>query len=149
MLRSPKALAAIFVGVGFLVIAALLAFGLTAANRERGKVLDVLRAQARGDAAAVLDDLPECRRVAACATTIERRAGRLRRPGDVKILRYDPSVQLALSDQRGVARVAWSAGDSLPIVQCVRVRRTGPLQGAKVELVSVSDPIDREGECRR
>lgn len=148
MLRSPRVIAAIFVTVAFLAIALLLAFGLTAAGRERGKVTDLVRAQARGDARAVLAELPECRRVAACAHEVRRRVHQLRKPGEVEILRYDPSVQLALSDQREVARVAWRVGDGLPIVQCVRVHRTGPLQGAKVELMSISDPIDREGECR-
>jgi hypothetical protein len=32
-------------------------------------------------------------------------------------------------------------------VQCVRVRRDGPLTGGEVELLSISAPIDRQGSC--
>jgi hypothetical protein len=32
-------------------------------------------------------------------------------------------------------------------VQCVRVRREGPLTGGGVELLAVSDPIALDGAC--
>jgi hypothetical protein len=35
----------------------------------------------------------------------------------------------------------------LPVVQCVRVRREGPLTGADVELLAISSPIGREEGC--
>ena len=44
-------------------------------------------------------------------------------------------------------RVAWRAGAGLPVVQCVRVRRDGPLTGADVELLSISAPIGNEAGC--
>jgi hypothetical protein len=72
---------------------------------------------------------------------------RLRRPGTVEILRYDPSVQLALTRRTGTGRVAWRAGAALPVVQCVRVRREGPLTGGDAELLSLSDPVGRRGGC--
>ena len=62
MRRRPAVL--IVAGFGlfvFLGISFLLARGLTGTSAERGKVLELLEAQARGDADAVLDALPVCR----------------------------------------------------------------------------------------
>jgi hypothetical protein len=132
----------LFLGTSF-----LLARGLTGAGAERGRVLEVLRAQARGDAAAVLAELPACRRVAACARVTRERVARLKRPGRVEILTYRPSVQLSLTRKTGSGRVAWRVGSGLPIVQCVRVRREGPLTGGGLELLALSDPIRRDGSC--
>ena len=56
-------------------------------------------------------------------------------------------MQVALTNRTGTGRVAWRVGRSLPIVQCVRVRRDGPLTGADVELLSISAPIGREAGC--
>ena len=71
----------------------------------------------------------------------------LKRGGRVEILQYEPSVQLPLTRVTGTGRVAWRAGRSLPVVQCVRVRRDGPLSGAKVELLSISAPIGNDDAC--
>ena len=132
----------VFLGISF-----LLARGLTGAGAERSRVLDVLRAQARGDAGAVLDDLPACRRQPACARVTRDRVARLRRAGRVEILNYRPSTQLSLTRQTGSGRVAWRAGTGLPVVQCVRVRRDGPLTGGGLELLAMSDPIPLDGSC--
>jgi hypothetical protein len=142
-----RALAIGFVVFFFLGISALLARGLTGAGNERAKVLDVLRAQARGDAEAVLADLPECRAEPACAQVTRERVERLRRPGRVEILTYTPSVRVALTRRTGTGRVAWRAGAGMPVVQCVRVRREGPLTGAGVELLAISAPIGGEEGC--
>lgn len=136
---------AVFVFAGLSV---LLARGLTGSGNERGKVLDVLRAQARGDAGGVLADLPACRAQPACARSTAERVRRSRMDGQVQILMYTPSTRLALTRQIGTARVAWRAGTHLPVVQCVRVRREGPLSGAGVELLSISAPIARDGSCQ-
>jgi hypothetical protein len=147
-MRRPRNLivAGFFVFV-FLGISFLLARGLTGAGNERSKVLDVLEAQARGDADAVLADLPACRAEPACAQVTRERVAKLRRPGDLEILNYQPSVQVALTRQTGTGRVAWRAGRSLPVVQCVRVRRDGPLTGGDVELLSISAPIGADASC--
>ena len=134
----------LFVFVGLSV---LLARGLTGSGTERADVLDLVRAQARGDADAVLADLPACRREPACAGTTRDRVAELRRPGEVQILTFTPSARLALTRKVGTARVAWRAGESLPVVQCVRVRRDGPLTGGAVELLSISAPIAPDGGC--
>jgi hypothetical protein len=75
------------------------------------------------------------------------RVARLRRPGRVQILNYRPSVQLSLTRKTGSGRVAWRAGHGLPVVQCVRVRREGPLTGGGLELLALSDPIPLDGSC--
>lgn len=147
MRRVAIVTAAAFGAFVFLGISFLLARGLTGAGAERGRVLEVLRAQARGDASAVLADLPACRREAACARVTRERVERLRRRGRVEILNYRPSVQLSLTRKTGSGRVAWRVDDGLPVVQCVRVRREGPLTGGGLELLALSDPIPRDGTC--
>jgi hypothetical protein len=146
MRRSRTLVIAFFVFV-FLGVSFLLARGLTGAGNERSHVLDVLRAQARGDADGVLAQLPACRAEPACAQVTRERVARLRRPGKIEILNYRPSVQVALTRQTGTGRVAWRAGTSGPVVQCVRVRRDGPLTGGDVELLSISAPIGAEASC--
>jgi hypothetical protein len=146
MLRPRTLVIAFFVFV-FLGVSFLLARGLTGAGNERSKVLELVRAQARGDAGAVLADLPACRAEPACAQVTRERVAKLRRAGRVEILNYQPSVQVAMTRQTGTGRVAWRAGTSLPVVQCVRVRRDGPLTGGDVELLAISAPIGRESSC--
>jgi hypothetical protein len=132
----------VFLGLSF-----LLARGLTGTSAERGKVLEVLEAQASGDAAAVLERLPACRAEPACAQVTRARVAKLERPGAVQILNYRPSARLSLTRRTGTGRVAWRAGDGFPVVQCVRVRREGPLTGAGVQLLALSDPIGLESGC--
>ena len=132
----------VFLGLSF-----LLARGLTGSGTERGKVLDVLEAQAQGDTDAVLAQLPACRAEPACAQVTEARVAKLRRPGEVQILNYEPSTRLSLTRRTGSGRVAWRAGKGLPVVQCVRVRREGPLTGGGVTLLALSDPIGLESAC--
>jgi hypothetical protein len=135
-------LAFLFLGISF-----LLARGLTGSSAERGAVLDVLEAQARGDAEAVLAQLPACRAEPACVQVTRARVAELRRAGEVEILNYEPSTRLSLTRRTGSGRVAWRAGPGLPVVQCVRVRREGPLTGGGVTLLALSDPIGLEDSC--
>jgi hypothetical protein len=131
----------------FLGISALLARTLTGAGNERAEVLQVLQAQARGDGGAMLSHLPACRAEPACAQQTRALARQLRRPGAVEILAYQPSSRVAITTETGVARVAWRAGTGLPVVQCVRARRKGPLSRDQVELLAISRPISRTGSC--
>jgi hypothetical protein len=148
MRRRPAVLIVAGFGVFvFLGLSFLLARGLTGSSAERGKVLDVLEAQASGDAAAVLAQLPACRAEPACAQLTRERVRELARPGAVQILNYEPSTRLSLTRRTGTGRVAWRAGEGLPVVQCVRVRREGPLTGAGVQLLSLSNPIGLESSC--
>jgi hypothetical protein len=125
----------------------LLAIALSGAGDERASVLAVLKAQARGDANGVLAELPACRAEPGCAAAVRARAPRLKAPGRVEILLYEPSVHVALTRRIGTGRVAWRIGNRLPIVQCVRARREGPLTGGGVELLSISAPIGRQAPC--
>lgn len=148
MRRRPAVLIAVgFAVFVFLGLSFLLARGLTGSSAERGKVLDLLEAQARGDADAVLAMLPACKAEPACARSTVARVAELERPGEVQILNYVPSTKLSLTRRTGSGRVAWRAGEGLPVVQCVRVRRDGPLTGGGVELLAISRPIDLEGSC--
>ena len=131
----------------FLGISFLLARALTGAGVERSRVLDVVRAEARGDAGAVLARLPACAAEPACARVTRERVAKLRRPGAVKILTYRPSVQVTMTRRSGTGRVAWRAGTSLPVVQCVQARREGPLTGGGVVLLAISAPIGGEASC--
>jgi hypothetical protein len=141
----------ILIGFGvfvFLGISLMLARALSATGTERSKVVEIVQAQAHGDAKAVLQRTPACAREPACASSTDAFVAKLRRPGDIAILQYRPSVQMPLTNAVGTGRVAWRAGaNGFPVVQCVRVRRDGPLTGAAVEVLSISAPIGREASC--
>jgi hypothetical protein len=146
--RVTLVTAAVFGLFVFLGISFLLARALTGEGAERARVLDVVRAQARGDVKAVLDQLPACAREPACVQVTRDRVARLKRPGTVQILSYQPSVRVTMTRRSGTGRVAWRAGGSLPVVQCVKARREGPLTGGGVELLALSDPIGLQASCR-
>ena len=149
MQRRTKVTAIVFGLFVFLGISLLLARALVGTGGERSRVVDILRAQARGDAEAVLDQMPRCARDPVCARVTRERTARLARPGEVEILNYDPSTQAAFTDQEGPARVAWRTDEEeFPVVQCVVIRREGPLTGGGVEAVSISNPIGLEASCR-
>jgi hypothetical protein len=147
MRRARVYIAIGFAAFVFLTLSGLMARALTGAGTERERVLELVEAQARGDTAAVLDELPACRAQPACASVMRDRVAELRRAGEVEILTYAPSVQVALTTRTGIGRVAWRASGSDPVVQCVRVRREGPLTGADVELLAISEPIGGEESC--
>jgi hypothetical protein len=126
----------------------LLAKGLSASGTERGKVVELLKAQARGDAEAVLAKLPACRAQPACVTATRELVAREKAPGAVQVLTYAPSTRIALTERTGTGRVAWRAGTARPVVQCVRVRREGALAGGRVELLAISAPIANDGTCQ-
>ena len=149
MRRRPAKLTAIVFGIFvFLGVSALLAKALSGAGGERAEVLEVLEAQARGDAEAVLERLDACRRQPVCVRLTRARVTKLKRPGTVEIVRYDPSVQVALTRQAGTARVVWrTEQERFPVVQCVKVRREGPLSGGRSDLLALTDPIGLQGSC--
>ena len=147
MRRVTLITAIVFGSFVFLGISFLLARALTGPGAERSRVLDVVRAQARGDADAVLEKLPACAAEPACARVTRERVTQLERPGEVEILTYTPSVRVTMTRRSGTGRVAWRAGDSRPVVQCVKARREGPLTGGGVELLSISKPIGLEASC--
>lgn len=148
MARRTRITAIVFGAFLFVGISLLLARALAGTGAERSKVLDILRSQARGDAAGVLSAMPPCRRNPTCARVTAQRTAKLHRPGKVEILNFKPSTQAAFTDQSGAARVAWrTQSRRYPVVQCVFVRRKGPLTGGKVEIVSISNPVGLEASC--
>ena len=148
MRRSRVLLVIGFLAFVFLAVAALLARALTAPGDERARVLDVARAEAAGDADKVVSLMPACAAQPACAASTRGFVARLKRPGNVEVLNYQPSVQVTFSRTIGTGRIAWRAGRSgLPVVQCVRVRRDGPLTGNGVQLLSISAPIKGTSSC--
>ncbi len=147
MRRVTLVTAVVFGAFVFLGISFLLARALTGPGAERAKVLDVVRAEASGAAAAVLQQLPACAAEPACASVTRDRVGRLERPGKVQILTYRPSLRVTMTRATGTGRVAWRAGTSQPVVQCVQARREGPLTGGGVQLLAISKPIAGEASC--
>ena len=105
----------------FLGISLMLARALSATGTERSRVLELAEAQARGDAQAVLRATPACARQPACVAATEAFVAKLKRPGNVAILQYKPSIQLPLTRATGTGRVAWRAGDE-PARRPVRAR---------------------------
>jgi hypothetical protein len=133
----------------FVAVSVGLARFLTTESDERSQVFALLKAQARGDAAGMLQRLHGCTRARACRAEVAVNARTLRRRGDVKILSYDSHTSYALGSATGPTRVAWTIVDrGLPVVQCVTVRRTGTvLAGRSVTLLRLSAPITRQGTC--
>jgi hypothetical protein len=135
--------------VVFLAVSFELARYLNTETQERNAVFDLLKEQARGDAAAMIGRIDGCAADPRCRATATRNAKRLRRAGEVKILAYDSETAYALGGKRGPTRVAWTVIDrGLPVVQCVEVERTGTvLAGRAIRLRALSPPIDRQGTC--
>jgi hypothetical protein len=133
----------VFLGISF-----LLARALTGSGAERSRVIELVRAEARGDADAVLERLPACAAEPACARVTRERVAQLKQAGKVQILQYEPSVRVTMTRRSGTGRVAWRAGTSQPVVQCVKARREGPLTGGGVELLAISKPIALDAGCQ-
>jgi hypothetical protein len=72
----------------------------------------------------------------------------LHRPGAVQLIALQTSAGFSLGPTHGTARVVWSVGRSLPIVQCVRVRRSGNvLRGLRVLLLALTPRLPSDADC--
>ncbi|HVL31081.1 MAG TPA: hypothetical protein VM299_02510 [Solirubrobacteraceae bacterium] len=141
-----RALIAVAVTVVVLALSAIVARWLSADTDERAQVVELLRAQARGDAPAMLR-LLRCRD-AACVSVVRDNARRLRGRGELRIVAYQSGTGHAVRARTRPTRVAWLLPERLPTVQCVLVRRTGNLlSGTSVSLLRLSAPIGRESSC--
>jgi hypothetical protein len=130
-----------------LAISFVVARWLNADTAERGKVTELLEAQARGDAPAMLRRLDDCRDPA-CVAVVRRNARRLRGAGDLKIALYQSQTAHALSSRTRFTRVVWFTPGRLTTVQCVLVHREGSVfAGPTVSLLRVTAPIGRESSC--
>lgn len=148
-MRRPLRYALVGLAVlAFLVISAGLARVLGAANAERAAAIDLVKAQSHGDAAAVIAGIRGCRSDSACRGRVTIQVARLRSAGKVRVLRLDGPSHFAFEARTGTARIAWRAGEALPVVQCVRLRRAGDLRhGFRVEVLALSAPIRRDAAC--
>jgi hypothetical protein len=136
--------------VVFVVVSGLLAQVLTGATPEREPILALLRAQASGDAAGMLRELPDCDAQPGCPARIEALARRLKRPGKPKILSLGSDTAYGFGRSTGPTRVAWTTLESggAATVQCVEVRRDFSLtSGASATLLRLGGPIDPESSC--
>jgi hypothetical protein len=148
-LRRRSLIALVTLGaVAFVAISILLARVFGANGAEQSAITDLVKAEAAGDSAAMLQRIDGCAQSALCRARVAYDATTLRRSGPVAILQLTPSTSFSLSAMVGTARVAWRAGSSLPIVQCVRVRRSGNvLSGLRVDLLAVSVRIKSDAAC--
>lgn len=135
--------------ITFLVVSALLARVFSANSAEQSAITSLVKDEASGDTGAVIDDIAACRTSQACRTRANYNATALKHAGAVSIIQIQPSTSFSIAGTLGTARVAWNvAGRSHPIVQCVRVHRTGNvISGLKVELLEVSRRINSESAC--
>ncbi len=133
-----------------LVVAVLLARFLSVENTERDADLALIAAEARGDAAGIIDQLSGCRASPSCVAQAKANAAnpRLRRKGAVKILQLTSNTAYSLSGTTGKTRLAWTVLGTLPVVQCITVHRTGnAFTGIHIHLTALSAPIPNEGIC--
>jgi hypothetical protein len=132
----------------FLLTSVWLARFLSNENSERDALVSLLRAQAAGDASAMLGRLEGCRKEPACLSTVERNAQTERVAGAVQILALSSPTAYSLTPTKGETRIAWRAGSGKPVVQCVVVERSGNgLTGLSVVLRRISAPIPSESDC--
>jgi hypothetical protein len=139
-------------GVLVVLVGVVMARFLSVENTERDADLALVQAEARGDAAAMLARLSGCRASPSCVAAVKANAAnpRLRRPGAVKILSLESKTAYALSGATGETRLAWTVIGKLPVVQCIRVHRSGNfLTGVHVQLIGLSAPIAGEGSCTK
>jgi hypothetical protein len=132
--------------IALLAASALVARWLNTDTVERAKVVDLLRAQAKGDAATMLElvDCPD----AACEQLIRENARKQRGRGALRVALYQSQTAHALTSRTKPTRVVWFTPGRLTTVQCVLVRRTGnAIAGTSVTLLRLSAPIDRESSC--
>jgi hypothetical protein len=134
----------------FLAISALIARFFTPDNLEREKDLALIRAETRGDAAAIIRQIDGCAKRPACVALARRNASdpRLRRAGNVKILSLSSQTANSPTGATGTTRLAWTVIGQPPVVQCIDVRRTGnAITGVHVKLLGLSAPIPGEARC--
>jgi hypothetical protein len=134
--------------VAFLAVSALLARVWSADGAETDAVTALIQAEARGEKTAMISRIQGCSVSTACRARVTTVATALKQQGAVVILRLNPSTGFSFDGTLGTARVAWKSLSSPPIVQCVRVRRSGnALKGLRIELLEISARIKSDADC--
>lgn len=132
----------------FLAISGLLARFLSLPNAERDDLVALLQAQAQGSVPGMLSQLSGCRERPACLARVRANALKLRRPGEVKILTLTSPTAYSLTSATGTTRVAWTVLGTLPVVQCVKVKRSGnAITGITIKLLTIGPQIEGEADC--
>lgn len=132
----------------FFAVSTLLARVFSADGAERTAITTLIQAEARGDQRVMLGLLSGCRASAACRARVVQDAAALRHAGSVSIIQLQSSTSFSLTGTLGMARVAWSVGGSLPIVQCVEVRRAGDaVSGLRIEPLGITVKLKSDATC--
>ena len=146
LMRRRRIVVIALAALVFLAISIELARWLSVENDERDAILTLLSAQARGDAHAMLAQLHGCG--GQCRADAIADARRLERRGAVLILADQSQTAYSLTGTVGDTRIAWKVAGRLPVVQCIKVSRTGNVfSGLTVRLLSVSLPIPGTADC--
>jgi hypothetical protein len=134
--------------LAFLAISLMLARAFNAESAERAAVTDLVKAEARGDVHGASAQLTDCATSLSCRARIAANVATLHRGGTVQVLQLEASTGFSLGSTLGNARIAFRVGDSLPTVQCVRVRRAGNVvSGLRIELLAISRPLKGDAAC--
>jgi hypothetical protein len=134
----------------FLALSALLARAFNVGDAEDAAITSLVQAEARGDTAEAISLVTGCRASTACRARATANTAALRHAGSVSIAEINPSSTFSVVSTTGTARVAWVAGNSLPRVQCLRVRHAGSvIEGFTIQLLTVSRRIASDSDCPR
>ncbi len=128
----------------------LLARFLQAENVERDADVALIQAETKGQVQSMLNQISGCRAKPACVASVKANAANPRtlRPGSAKVLLLNSPTAYSLFGASGRTRFAWTVVGTLPVVQCIGVKRTGNfLTGISIQLTSLSAPIPNEGDC--
>ncbi len=132
----------------FLAISGVAARFFSAENVERDHEWALVQAEAEGNVRGMLAQLSGCRASASCTATVLADAASLRRPGSVEILSTQSTTNHSLTGSVGETRVAWKVSGRYPVVQCVRVRRSGNfLTGISISLLAIGARIPSTADC--
>jgi hypothetical protein len=150
-MRRRWIIVAIVAGVVvFLAVAAMLTRALNVGDAENAAITNLVQAEGRGDTAEVISLITGCARDPACRARAASNTAALHHPGKVAVAEINPSSTFSITSTAGTARVAWVAGNSLPRVQCLRVRHAGSvIEGFTVQLLVVSGRIASDADCPR
>lgn len=157
-MRRRLVITSILLGIiVFIAISVMLARAFNAESAERSAVTDLVTAEAHGDTTGAAAQLQDCASGAsggsgpagaACRAHIAANVAAIRRSGPVQVLQLQSSTGLSIGSTLGNARIAFRVGSSLPVVQCVRVRRAGNVvSGLRIELLTVSGPLKGDATC--
>lgn len=134
--------------VVFLAIATLLTRALNVGDAENAAITSLVQAEAHGNTPEVISLITGCQANATCRARATANTAALRHDGQVSIAEMNLSSTFSVTSTLGTARVAWVAGNSLPRVQCLRVRHAGSvIQGFTIQLLVVSRRIRSDADC--